>query len=426
MEILENRLNETKSRRALISWTFYDWANSAFSAIIQTFVFAAYFTSKVAENSAIGTAQWGATMSAAGLLIAIGSPILGSLADAGGHRKRWIGVFTLLCAITTALLWFIKPDPSYVYPAMILVALATVASEFSYVFYNSMLPALAPPDQIGRWSGWGWAMGYVGGTLSLVLALYLFILHGGAWHGLDPGSDQELRATCLLTAGWYLVFSLPLFLFTKDVSAPAKKISDIITSGLRQLKDTILHVRKYRQIALFLLAHIFYIDGLTTLFTFGGVYAAAVFQLSDQDIIVFGIALNLVGGLGAALFALVDDIIGGKRTIILSLCGLLTTATIALSVGHATLFWIFGLAMGLFVGPIQASTRSFMARVAPPELTTQMFGFLALTGKATAFLGPALVSYVTYTSGSQRLGMSPIIVMLFIGLSIMLFVKKDK
>ncbi len=143
--------------KALISWALFDWANSPYSAVIQTFVFAAYFTREVAENEKIGTAEWGATISIAGFVIALLSPILGAIADHSGHRKRWILAFALLCIISTALLWFIYPAPSYVMPAMILVALGTIGSECAFVFYNSLLPGLAPPDRIGRWSGFGWA-----------------------------------------------------------------------------------------------------------------------------------------------------------------------------------------------------------------------------------------------------------------------------
>lgn len=415
-----------REKRALISWTFYDWGNSAFSAIIQTFVFAAYFTERVAENSQVGTAQWGMTVSLAGLIIACGSPILGALADAGGHRKRWLAFFTLFCVLCTALLWFVQPRHSDVFLAMTLVVLATVASEFAYVFYNAMLPALAPQDEVGRWSGWGWAMGYAGGTLSLVLALYLFIFDGGIWPGLNAATDEPVRATSLLTAAWYLVFSLPLFVFTQEVESVKHKAFDVVAQGLRQLKETFVHIRQYRHIALFLLAHIFFIDGLTTLFTFGGVYAAGVFHFSEQETILFGISLNVVGAIGAALFALIDDRIGSRRTILISLGALLCTASLALSSYHAAMFWGFGLAMGLFVGPVQASTRAYLARVTPAEITTQMYGFLALTGKATAFLGPALVSWATYVSGSLRVGMLPILVLLAVGLAIMVRVKPDK
>ncbi|TXI39845.1 MAG: MFS transporter [Nitrosomonas sp.] len=410
--------------RALVSWAFFDWANSAFSSVIQTFVFAAYFTRQVASNETTGTAEWGAAISIAGFLVAIGSPILGAIADEAGHRKRWLAVFVIVCFLATASLWFIKPSPIYVLPAVILVAIGTIASEFTFVFYSSMLPSLAPRSQLGRWSGWGWGMGYAGGTLALTLSLVLFIYNGGLFFP-DADPSVHIRACFVLVAIWLLVFSLPFFLFTPEAPIAYKSIGNAIRDGLKQLSTTLTHIRQYAQIARFLIAYIFYIEGLTTLFAFGGVYAANMFDMSNQDVMIFGIALNLIGGIGAAIFAFVDDKIGAKRTILISLAGLIITASLALTAHSTTLFWIFGLTMGLWVGPIQASTRSFMARIAPAGMRTQMFGFLALSGKATAFMGPALVSWATYASGDQRLGMSPIIVLLVIGGIAMLTVPRD-
>ncbi len=421
-----NKKDNPRPLRALISWAFFDWANSAYASVIQTFVFASYFTREVAVNETVGTAEWGAAISTAGLCVAIGSPILGAIADEAGHRKRWLSLFVLVCFLSTALLWFIKPSPEYVWPAVILVALGTIASEFTFVFYSSMLPSLAPPSQIGRWSGWGWGMGYAGGTLALTLSLVFFIYNGGIFFTGNDVAELHIRACFVLVAIWLVVFSLPFFLFTPEIPMPHKPMMRAVRDGLNQLMTTFRHIRSYSQIARFLIAYIFYIEGLTTLFAFGGVYAANMFQMSNQDVLIFGICLNVVGGIGAALFAFIDDRIGGKKTILISITGLIITAALALSAHVPTFFWIFGLMMGIWVGPIQASTRSFMSRIAPPDMRTQMFGFLALSGKATAFMGPALVSWATYASGNQRIGMSPIIILLAIGGIALLSVPRDQ
>lgn len=402
---------KSPSKAGLISWALYDWANSAFSAIIQTFVFAAYFTTHVAENETIGTTQWGIASSAAGLMIALGSPILGSIADASGYHKRWIAFFAGICILATASLWTIHPSPEYVTQALVLVTIAIIGSEFSYVFYNAMLPGLSPSNEIGRWSGWGWACGYAGGTVSLLGALAF---------------TKSIPTICLLTAAWFFIFSLPLFLFTKETAVKQKTIMQAAKGGLSQLKHTLAHLKQYKNIAHFLASNLFYMNGLTTIFAFGGVFAASTFHFSANQVIIFGICLNIMGGLGAATFAFLDDRIGGRQTILIGLIGLLISATIALSATNEILFWIFGLTMGLFVGPVQASARSYIARVSPGNLKTQMFGFLALTGKATAFLGPALVSWVTYLTGSERIGLSPVLLLLAIGLSLLLFVPRDK
>ncbi|MDP1834886.1 MAG: MFS transporter [Chlamydiales bacterium] len=403
----------------------YDWANSAFAAIIQTFVFAAYFTGSVAVNDAMGTAQWGFTASIAGIFVALGSPFLGAIADHSGHRKKWVIALTIICVIATGLLWTIKPSPEYVTGALVLVGIAIIASEYSYIFYNSMLPGLAPPEMIGRWSGWGWSMGYAGGTVSLLIALFL-VYQGPDLLGLDASQAQPIRATTLLTAAWLLLFALPLFFFTPEVSTSKKPFLQAVTDGLKQLKTTISNIHQYSQIARLLAAHLFYLDALSTLFVFGGVYAASVFQMSAKEIIAFGIALNIVSGLGAWFFAFVDDRLGSKKTIIIGLINLLVFISLVLLAPTKTLFWIAALFAGIFVGPVQASTRSYLARISPPHLQVQMFGFLSLSGRCTAFLGPALVGWATYISGDERIGMTPILALLTIGFLILLTTPKDK
>ncbi|ABA57518.1 MFS transporter [Nitrosococcus oceani] len=414
------------SKASLISWALYDWANSAFAAVITTFVFAAYFTRQVAENETLGSAQWGNIVGISGLVIAITGPLLGAIADQGGRRKPWIIVFTLLCVIATALLWFIKPTPDYAWLALLLVGLGTLGAEFAFIFYNAMLPGLAGPKYVGRWSGWGWSIGYAGGVACLIVALFAFIQGGNHWFGLDPDSAEPVRATFPLVSGWYLLFALPLFLITPDTQGTGKPLWRATKDGMRQLYDSIRHVRQYSTIARFLIARMFYIDGLATLFAFGGVYAAGTFDMDEQEILLFGIALNVTAGLGAAAFAWIDDWIGSKKTILLSLISLILLTTLILIVETSTLFWTFGLLLGIFVGPAQAASRSFLARVAPESLRNEMFGLFALSGKATAFLGPLLVGWITYLAGSQRIGMGAIVIFLLVGFVLMLTVPAAK
>ncbi len=411
---------DNHNTRGRVCWAFYDWGNSSFAAVIQTFVFAAYFTRQVAADESIGTAQWGNTIGFAGLAVALGGPILGAIADHTGRRKPWIVTFTLLCVAATGLLWFVTPEHSSVALAVLLVALGTIGSEFANIFYNAMLPGLTRSDTLGRWSGWGWSLGYVGGLLCLTISLFVFIRSGQAWFGLDPESAEPVRATFPFVAAWYLTFALPLILFTPDTPSSGKSFRVAARAGLRQLADSVRHVRRYRHIMIFLVARMFYIDGLTTVFTFGGVYAAGTFDMTEQQVLVFGIALNITAGLGAAAFAWIDDWIGGKRTILYSVAGLTVASTLILLVTSQTAFWVFGLLLGIFVGPAQAASRSFLARLAPETLRNEMFGLLAFSGKATAFLGPILVGWVTYATGSQRLGMATIVGFFIIGFALML------
>lgn len=387
--------------------------------LIQTFLFAAYFTRAVAENETLGTAYWGNTIGIAGLIVAFGGPVLGAIADQTGRRKPWIMVFTWLCVVATALLWFVRPATEYVWLALALVGVGTLSAEFAFVFYNAMLPGLAAPARLGRWSGWGWAMGYLGGLLCLLLALLGFVSEE-AWFELPRDDAQHVRATCLLAAVWLAVFTLPLFVKTPDARAAAKPLSRALRDGLAQLLDSVRQVRRYRGIVRFLIARMFYVDGLATLFAFGGVYAAGSFGMNEQQVLLFGIALNVSAGLGAAGFAWVDDWLGSKRTIQLSLSGLIVTATLVLLVESQGLFWVLGMALGLFVGPAQAASRTYLGHAAPEALRTEMFGLLALSGKVTAFIGPLLVAWVTLLTQSQRIGMSTIVVLFVIGFVLML------
>ncbi|ERS84589.1 MFS transporter [Marinobacter sp. EVN1] len=409
-----------ENKRALWSWALYDWANSAFFTIILTFVFAQYFSVSVIQDEVAGTRAWGNIVGIAGVVIAILAPILGAVADQSGRRKPWLISFTLLCVISSAMLWTVTPDQSQFWTAALWVGLGTLGAEFAFIFYNSMLPDLARPERTGRWSGWAWGLGYVGGIASLVVALYGFIEADGTFFNLDRDAAEHVRATFVLVAGWYLVFALPAFFFIPDRPSTGLSLGAATRAGLAQLKQSIAHVRQYRDIVRFLVARMLYTDGLATIFTFGGVYAAGTFNMSPTEVLQFAIALNVTAGLGALGFAWIDDALGGRNTILLSLVGLGCSAFAILVVGGATAFWIWGMILGIFVGPLQSASRSHLARVAPPHLQTQMFGLFAFSGKATAFAGPLLVGWVTSVTDSQRWGMSTILLFLLIGFVLML------
>jgi UMF1 family MFS transporter len=409
-----------ENKRALWSWALYDWANSAFFTIILTFVFAQYFSVSVIQDEVAGTRAWGNIVGIAGVVIAILAPILGAVADQSGRRKPWLISFTLLCVISSAMLWTVTPDQSQFWTAALWVGLGTLGAEFAFIFYNSMLPDLARPERTGRWSGWAWGLGYVGGIASLVVALYGFIEADGTFFNLDRDAAEHVRATFVLVAVWYLVFALPAFFFIPDRPSTGLSLGAATRAGLVQLKESIAHVRQYRDIVRFLIARMLYTDGLATIFTFGGVYAAGTFNMSPTEVLQFAIALNVTAGLGALGFAWIDDALGGRNTILLSLLGLGCSAFAILVVDGATAFWIWGMILGIFVGPLQSASRSHLARVAPPHLQTQMFGLFAFSGKATAFAGPLLVGWVTSVTDSQRWGMSTILLFLLIGFVLML------
>ena len=401
--------------RAVLSWCLYDWANSAYPTVIGTFVFAAYFTKAVAADEVSGTATWAFAMSLSAIAAAIASPILGAIADRGGRRKPWLLVFTLLCSGASMMLWYAEPDPAFVTWAVVFVIIAGFAFETGQVFYNAMLPDLAPPNRIGRLSGWGWGLGYAGGLCCLGIALVGFVQTESPWFGLSTERAENIRGVTVLVGVWFALFALPLFLFAPDTPRSDLAAGEAIRRGIATIVRTLRDVRHYRPIVVYLIAHMLYADGLSTLFAFGGIYAAGTFDMSFTEIIVFGIAMNVTAGLGAFAFAWVDDWIGPKKTILIALAFLAVLGALLLVVEGKTLFWVFALPLGIFVGPAQAASRSMMARLIPPGMANEMFGLYALSGKATTFLGPLLLGLLTTAFDSQRAGMSVIVVLIVAG-----------
>ncbi|HTI86125.1 MAG TPA: MFS transporter [Alphaproteobacteria bacterium] len=414
------------TRRALASWCLYDWANSAFPTVILTFVFATYFTQAVAPDVVTGTAQWGFALTVSGLLLAVGSPVLGAIADRTGARKPWLATFTALSVATTAGLWYVGPSPTFVGLALALVVVSNSGFEFGTVFYNAMLPDLVPASRIGRLSGWGWGIGYAGGLVCLVIALFVLIKPETPPFGLLKANAEHVRAAAILTALWFALFSLPILLWTPDRPSRRVGLARAASEGVRALIHTLINVRRHRAVALYLIAQMIYTDGLNTLFAFGGIYAAGTFSMPLEEVLMFGIALNVTAGIGAISFAWIDDWIGSKRTIAIGLVAVTLLGAAILVVQDKTQFWILGVALGVFFGPIQSASRSLMAHLSPAGMRTEMFGLYALTGKATAFLGPMVLGWATLASGSQRVGMATVLVFFIAGLGLLLRVRDPR
>jgi UMF1 family MFS transporter len=324
------------------------------------------------------------------------------------------------------LLWSARPDPSFVVYTLVIVALANLAFELAGVFYNAMLPEIVGRDYLGRLSGWAWGLGYFGGIACLVLTLFAFVQTDRPLFGLDKSSAEHVRITGPLVGFWFALFSLPLFLFTPDKRSTGLSAREAVRRGLAQLRRTFANLRRYREIVRFLIARMIYTDGLNTLFAFGGIYAAGTFGMDFAEVIRFGILLNVTAGLGALGFAWVDDWLGAKRTILIALVGLFACGTAAVIATSTLAFWVAGGLLGIFVGPTQAASRSLMARMAPPELRTEMFGLYALTGKITAYIGPFLLGTVTYWTGSQRWGIATILAFFAVGGLLLLPLKEPE
>jgi UMF1 family MFS transporter len=443
-------------RSAVVGWMLFDWAAQPYFTLITTFVFAPYFATHVASDPASGQSLWGFATAAAGLLIALASPVLGAIADASGRRKPWIAVFGALLVIGASLMWIGKPGDSSVIPPLLMAyGVATIGVEFATVFNNAMMPSLVPPDKIGRLSGSGWALGYVGGILSLILVLGFLAADPQSGRtlfglmplfGLDPVSHQGDRITGPLTGLWFIIFVLPMFVLTPDFP-PKLSVRQALQEGLTDLRDTLKELPKQRSMAAFLLANMVYTDGLVSLFAFGGIYAAGTFGWHTIQIGTFGILLAVAGTFGAWLGGKLDDRLGPKRVIAGSMLILLTSIILILLVDRDSILFIkvtppvpggglfaapaervyllLGCLIGMAGGPLQAASRTLLIRMAPKDRIAQYFGLFALTGKVTSFVGPLLVGIVTAVTASQKAGMAVLVLFFVAGLALLSRVREE-
>jgi len=403
-----------ESPRVIGSWALYDWANSAFTTLVVTFIYGTYFSEAMAPDPITGTTWWGRAIGVSAVLIAVLSPLAGAAADRGGTRKRSLAVTTAVCVAGSTVLAFIAPGSTGV--AMLALAVfvvSNVAFEMGMVFYNAFLPAIAPAHRIGRISGYGWGLGYAGGLVCMVIALVGFVQPDVPWFGLSKEAGFNVRATNLLVAAWFGVFSLPLFLFVPEQRTGVAGAG--FREALRELRRTFQAVSRYRIVMRYLIARLVYNDGLVTVFAFGGIYAAGTFGMELSEVILFGIAINLVSGLGALIFGVVDDRLGGKRTILITLGALSLATLMAVWAPNRTWFWVAGMLIGIFVGPNQSASRSLMARFVPARQQAEFFGFYAFSGKITSFLGPILLAEATSVFDSQRAGVATVLLFFVVG-----------
>jgi UMF1 family MFS transporter len=438
------------SKRGIWGWMLFDWAAQPFFTVVTTFIFGPYFVARMASDPAIGQAAWGYGIAISGLIIAVLSPVLGSIADQSGARKPWIGFFAVIQIVALSMLWFAAPGSSLIVP-LIFFSLASIAAEFSIVFNDSMMPRLVPEKDIGRISNMAWGLGYLGGMIVLIFVVAFMagspetgktMLGLNPILGLDPAAGEGDRATGPLSALWYLVFVLPMFLFTPD-SSKGLPIGKAVHMGLAELKSTIGEVRQRPAILRFLIGRMIYQDGVNALIALGGAFAATMFGWATAEIGIYGIILNVVAIFGCLAASRLDTLLGSKVVVVISLV-LLTIATVGIvSTGPGyTLFglWplpgadtgglfgtpaekayiLFGLLIGIAFGPVQASSRSYMARSVSVDEAGRYFGIYALSGRATSFLAPFVVATVTAASGSPRLGMAMIVIFLLAGLVVLL------
>ena len=409
------RLNSLASRRPFIPWALYDWGGSAFPAVVSTFVIAPYVTQSLAPDPVSGQVQWGWMQALVGLGVALLAPILGALADANGRQRGMLAAFTLLSVVATAALWRAEPDHSWLLYALACVAVASLSFEIATSFYNAALPDVAAPDRLGRASAFAWGLGYLGGLACLGLALALLVMPEPAPFGLDRDAAEPVRATALLVAAWMLAFALPALVLLPGRPPSGLTWRAATARGLGRLNEVVQSLPARPDVGRLLLARLFYTDGLNTFSIFAAVYAAGVFGMEFERMLLFGIVMNGSAGLGCFAVGLVEDRIGARRVIVLALAGIVTLGIPLLATGQEAWFWALAVVIAFLFGAPQSASRTLMAHVAPPGDRAACFGLLALSGRATGFIGPAMVATVTMATESQSLGIATTLVFMAVG-----------
>ena len=419
------------SRGRVLAWCMWDWGTQPFATVITTFVFSAY----IASGSLFGAGEGddgpslmlGVAMAVAGVFIALLAPVLGQGSDRSGRRMTHLRWQTWALAVVSAALWFVAPGQQYLWLGLVLLAVGNVIAEVANVNYYAAIDQVATPETVGRVSGFGWGMGYLGGIAILLLIV--------AAAGTDIDATG-VRNSMLLCGAWTVLFTIPLFIAIKDRPVTGAPPRQSLGQAYRSLVRSIIGIYRVSPHTIwFLLASALFRDGLAGVFTYGAVLARRVFGFTTGGVIVFGVAANVIAGLATIAFGFLDDRIGPKRVILISLGALvgLGTAIFALHDQGQVVFWVFGLAMTLFVGPAQSASRSFLARTIPEGHSGEVFGLYATTGRAVSFLSSAmwvlflwLGAFLVPAGGSAvHFGILGIVLVLAAGLAVMIPVRGD-
>ena len=441
------------SRLGRYSWTMFDWANQPFYTLIMTFVFSVYFTD-VFITDGNGAQKLTLTQTISGLAIAILSPILGSITDIKGNRKFLMGITSLFFVTGMYLLWYSPPGaPNGIWLVMLGLIMASTMVGFAEVFNNSTLATIETPENSGWLSGLGYGVGYISGLLALIMFLIAFVWPGGETedlYGLDTNQYEHIRIVGPLCAIWYAIFIIPLFLFTPDMKKKEITVINSIKIGLVNFIQTFREAKKYKNIFTFLITRMFYQDALNALFVVGGVYASIVIGMSLTQVLILGIILNIFSGPSAIYGGYLNDLIGSKNVINISLWGLLLSGILGLSIDQNTIFFFFNveeysasveaftfgifnsishityicvvIGISIFYGPAQTASRALMVKLSPENKTTEFFGLYAFAGKSTAWLVPGLMTLILALTDSLQLAMISIVLFNLIGIIGMYFV----
>jgi UMF1 family MFS transporter len=439
---------EIPAGRRLWGWYFFDWASQPYNTLLLTFIFTPYVTEILGDGTR-SQAAWGYGIGVAGLIIAVLSPVLGAIADKTGGRMRFIWLFSALYVIGAWGLWWAVPDDFNLWLVISCFCVGLVAMEFATTFTNGMMPDLCRPEDLGRVSGSGWAFGYLGGMTALILMLVLFaenkdgvtLLGNAPALGLDPETREGTRAVGPLTAIWYAAFMIPFFLWVREPRKPdALPLRAAVRGAWPDLIQNLSTLPRRRSLFAYLMSSMFYRDALNGIYTFGGIYAVGVLGWSAVDLGVFGILGTITGALFAWLGGKADSRWGSKPVIIWTvliltlvtgaMVGVSRESIVGIAVGPESnapdvAFYVLGALIGAAGGALQSASRTMMVQQADPARINEAFGLYALTGKATSFLAPFSIGIMTDLTGSQPLGIVPLIVLFVIGLILLVWVRPE-
>jgi UMF1 family MFS transporter len=394
----------------LVGWLAYDFANSPFTTIIITFIYATFYVEVVVGDTILGTQMWSWVIGGSSIVIAILAPIIGRSADRHNNPVSWLCLTSVSCALLCFVLYFFN-EGQYLW-AGIVVGAANIAFELSCAIYNALIINTPNREKLGQISAFGWASGWTGGLLALTIALIFFVFPEQPIFGLDKAANEHIRSLSLLVGLWYLVFMLPTLIHFSSKQNNKRKLPQVSAARL-SLKELI---KRFPNLWKFFLARLFYNDGLVTVFSFGGIYAMGTFNFSFTEVLIFGIVLNISALLGSLALSKLDDNIGSKKAIMLTLVGLMISIVLAILAPNNTIFWLAGVLTGFFCGPNQCMSRAFVVKLSDPAVINETFGWFAFIGKSTSFFGPFIVGLTTVLFSSQRIGLIVIFVLYLLGL----------
>jgi MFS transporter, UMF1 family len=387
-----NELQKLK-KRITFSWALWDWAEQPYPTLMQTFIFPVYLTGAVASGIKNADQQLGWATAIAGILLALIAPVLGRRSDETGRRKLWLLINTGILVVITAASFFVEPKPEYFLFGLVLYGLGSVIQESAFINYYAMLKGVTTEKNIGRISGYAWGLGYVGGIILLVISLVGFVLPDNPWFGIGKENSIHIRTIFLFAAAWILVFTIPLLLWVPEIAKKAGAKKESILQSYAGLWNQLKTLRQQApETFKFLISSAVYRDGLAGVFTFGAVLGTLSFGFDTKSIIFYGIGANIIAAIGAAIGGRLDDIFGSRAVILGSLVGLIASAVAMFTLRDlgALDYWIFGLLLTLFVGPAQASSRTFVARFTPHGREGEVFGLYQTTGRAISFLSGSM------------------------------------